>query len=67
MKNTLLLADEGERTRLMLKNVAFDELQVRDSEAYAGCNCDRWGHSCPGCDRNIVAKAETPASSPVKQ
>src|SRR3954454_13270443 len=44
MKTTLLLTDEAETTRLMLKDVAFDELPVRDTEAHAGCNCDRWGH-----------------------
>ena len=51
MKNTLLLTDEAETTRLMLKDVAFDELVVRDTEAHTGCNCDRWGHPCPGCVR----------------
>ena len=35
MKNTLLLTDESETTRLMLKGVAFDELLVRDTEAHA--------------------------------
>jgi hypothetical protein len=29
MKSTLLLTDEAETTRLMLKDVAFDELSVR--------------------------------------
>jgi hypothetical protein len=58
MKNTLLLTNELETTRLMLKDVAFDELLVRDTEARAGCNCDRWGHPCPGCvDREIVPKS----------
>jgi hypothetical protein len=61
MKNTLLLTNEAETTRLMLKDVAFDELPIRDTEAHAGCNCDRWGHPCPECvDRDIVPKAETP-------
>ena len=61
MKTTLLLTNEAETTRQMLKDVAFDELPVRDTEAHAGCNCDRWGHPCPGCmDRDIVPKAETP-------
>ena len=68
MKNTLLLTDEAETTRLMLKDVAFDELVVRDTEAHTGCNCDRWGHPCPGCvNHDILPKAETPVSSPVKQ
>ena len=48
MKSTLLLTDEAETNRLMLKDVAFDELPVRDTEAHAGCNCDRWGHPCLG-------------------
>ena len=68
MKTTLLLTDEAETNRLMLKDVAFDELPVRDTEAHAGCNCDRWGHPCLGCvDRYIIPKAKTPISSPVKQ
>src|SRR5205814_6746160 len=45
MKTTLLLTDEAETARLMLKHVAFDGLAVRDTEAHAGCNCDRWGPS----------------------
>src|SRR5262249_9190618 len=68
MKAALFLTDEAEIMRLMLKNVAFDELPVRDTEAHAGCNCDRWGHPCPGClGRGIVPEAETSVSSPVKQ
>ena len=68
MKTTLLLTDEAETARLMLKNIAFDELPVRDPKAHAGCNCDRWGHPCPGCvNRDVVPEAELPVSSPVKQ
>ena len=68
MKTTLLLTDETETARLMLKNIAFDELRLRHAEAHAGCNCDRWGHPCPGCvNRDVVPEAETPVSSPVKQ
>jgi len=58
MKSTLLLTDEAETNRLMLKDVAFDELAMRDSEAHAGCNCDRWGHPCPGCVNRVVPTAE---------
>jgi len=47
MKTTLLLTNEAETTRLMLNDVAFDELLIRDTEAHAGCNCDRWGHPYP--------------------
>ena len=68
MKNNLLLTDEAETTRLRLKNIACDELPVRNTEVHASCNCDRWGHPCPGCvNRDIIPKAKTPASSPVKQ
>ena len=49
MKSALLLTDETETTRLMLKDIAFEELRVRDTEAHLGRNCDRWGHPCPGC------------------
>ena len=63
MKTTLLLTDETETARLMLKNIAFDELPMRDAEAHAGCNCDRWGHPCPRCvNRGVVPEAETPVS-----
>jgi hypothetical protein len=68
MKPTLLLSDEAEITRLMLKDNAVDEFPVRDTETHVGCNCDRWGHPCPGCvNRNIVPGAKTPGSSSVKQ
>ena len=67
MKTTLLLTNEAETTRLMFGEVTSGGVAVRESEAHAGCNCDRWGHPCPGCvDRDIVPKAETPVSSPVK-
>ena len=60
MKNTLLLTNEAETTRLMLNDVAFAELPVRDTETQAGRNCDRWGHPCPGCvNRDIVPIPET--------
>jgi hypothetical protein len=35
--------------RLMLKEVTSAGVAVRESEARAGCNCDRWGHPCAGC------------------
>ena len=67
MKNTLLLTDEAETTRLMLNDVAFEELAVRETKAHAGCNCDRWGHPCPGCVDRVVLKAEASVSSSVKR
>ncbi len=69
MKNTLLLTNQAETTRLMLNDVAFDELQARDTEAHAGCNCDRWGHPCPGCVERVVVqpKPDLPISIPTKK
>jgi hypothetical protein len=67
MKANLLLTDEAEITRLMLKDVAFDELAMRDSEAHAGCNCDRWGHPCAGCVNRVAPIAESTVSSPVNE
>jgi len=67
MKATLLLNDESETARLMLKDVAFDPVKVRETEAVAGRNCDRWGHPCPSCDeRKVQMKAQVPISSPAK-
>jgi hypothetical protein len=41
---------------------------VRETEAVAGCNCDRWGHPCPSCDeREVQMKAQVPISSPAKR
>ena len=49
MKPTFLLNDEPETVRLMLEEVTSGRVAVRESEARAGCNCDRWGHPCAGC------------------
>ena len=68
MKTTLLLTDEAETARLMLKHVAFDGLAVRDTEAHAGCNCDRWGHPCPGrINGDARTKAARPFSLPLDE
>jgi len=54
MQTTLLLNDEIIRATLLLQNAGPTEAPVRETEAVAGCNCDRWGHPCPGCvERNI--------------
>jgi hypothetical protein len=68
MKTILSLSDEAKTARLMLKDVALGELAVRESEADAGCNCDRWGHPCPGCvGRNIPTEAGATISSTIKE
>ena len=49
MKPTLLLNEKPETARLLLNEVAFAGVTVRESEARPGCSCDRWGHPCAGC------------------
>ena len=49
MKATLLLNDEPETVRLMLKEITSGGVVVRESEWRAGCNCDRWGHPWGVC------------------
>jgi hypothetical protein len=68
MKTTLLLNNEARRARLMLQNIGRTEAIVRETVAVAGCNCDRWGHPCPGCnDRKVQARTRLPVSSPTQQ
>ena len=65
MTPILLLSDEPETVRLMFTEVTSGGVAVRESEPRAGCNCDRWGHPCPGCDeREIQMKAQVSISSP---
>jgi hypothetical protein len=59
MKTTLLLSDEPERVRLMLEEDASGDVAVPASEAGTGCNCDRWGHPCPGYLERDKAKKPT--------
>jgi hypothetical protein len=51
MKPIFLLSDEPEAVRLMLDEVTSGRVAVRESEARAGCNCDRWGHPLCGVSR----------------
>ena len=68
MKPTLLLNDEPETVRLMLEEVTSGGVAVRESEARAGCNCDRWGHPCAGClERNKPNESRRSDFIPVKQ
>ena len=46
MKTILLLHDEPTQ---LLRNALPAKFPIRETEAVAGCNCDRWGHPCPGC------------------
>jgi len=66
MKMTLFLNDETVQTRLLLENTASTEVSQCETESVAGCNCDRWGHPCPGHGHPTVElKAERPFSLPL--
>ena len=43
MKTILLLHDEATQPKQLLRNALPDKVPVRETEAVAGCNCDRWG------------------------
>jgi hypothetical protein len=49
MKTILLLHDEATQPTQLLRNALPVKFPVRETEAVAACNCDRWGHPCPGC------------------
>ena len=66
MKITPLLNDETIRAKLLLQKQPSTKIPVGKPEAIGGCNCDRWGHPCPGCDKqNGQSEAEPPISVPV--
>jgi hypothetical protein len=68
MKTTLLLDDESGPAKLLLRDVAPAKRPLRETEAVAGCNCDRWGHPCPNCiEHNVQPNAEFPSSTRAKQ
>jgi len=67
MKTTLLLNDETTAASLLLQNAASNKVTVRKTEPF-GCNCDRWGHPCPGCVERIVQPIpDLPISIPTKK
>jgi hypothetical protein len=69
MKTILFLQDQAAPPTQLLQDVVLTKASIRETEAVAGCNCDRWGHPCPVCrcvEPDIVPKAETPVSSLLK-
>jgi hypothetical protein len=57
MRPILLLSDETTPRRQLLQDAAHTNVRVYHAEASAGCNCDRWGHPCPGCiEANVNRK-----------
>jgi hypothetical protein len=69
MKTILLLHDEATQPRQLLRNALPAKVSVRETEAVAGCNCDRWGHPCPGCVHRSVVQPipEIPILIPAKK
>jgi hypothetical protein len=57
MKTILLLHDEATQPKQLLRNSLPAKFAVRESEAVAGCNCDRWGHPCASWVERIAQPA----------
>lgn len=68
MKTILLLHDEARRPTHLLQNAVRARAPIGEIETVAACNCDRWGHPCPGCnEREVQMEAQVPTSSPAKR
>ena len=69
MKTILLLHDETRRPTHLLQNAVPARVAIREIETVASCNCDRWGHPCPGCVERVVVqpKPDLPISIPTKK
>ena len=58
MKTILFLQDEAAPPTQLLQDAVQTKVPFRDTEAVAGCNCDRWGHPCPRCVKRVVEATE---------
>jgi hypothetical protein len=68
MKTILLLHHETTEPMQLLQDTVRARLPLRQTEALAGGNCDRWGHPCPdSVERDVQPNAELPISSLAKQ
>ena len=68
MKKILLLRNEARGPTQLLQDAVSASAPIGEIEIVAGCNCDRWGHRCPGCVEHIVQPLpELPISIPTKE
>lgn len=68
MKTILSLHDETTEPTQLLYDTVRASLPLHETDAVAGCNCDRWGHPCPGWGHsNVELKGERPFSSPLDE
>jgi len=68
MKTILLLHDEAKQPMKLLRNALLAKFPVRETEAVAGCNCDRWGHPCSVSIERIARPApKLRVSMPMKK
>jgi len=68
MKTILPLHDEARRPTNLLQNAVPASAPIGEIKTVAACNCDRWGHPCPGCVERIAQPApELPISVPIKK
>ena len=61
MKTILLLHDETRRPTQLLRNALPAKVAIRETETVASCNCDRWGHPCPGCVERVASTETGPS------
>ena len=65
MEKILLLNDEAKRSKHLLQNAVPARRSLGEIKTVAACNCDRWGHPCPGWVEGIAQPApELPISMP---
>ena len=69
MEKILLLNDEARRSTHLLQNAVPARRSLGEIKTVAACNCDHWGHPCPGCVERIVVPSmpEIPISVPTKK
>jgi len=68
MKPILFLQDQAAPPTQLLQDWVYAKVSFRETEAVAGCNCDRWGHPCPGCvERVVEPAAELPICTEQKE
>ncbi len=65
MKTILRLHDEAMQPTQLLGNALSAKVPIRETEAVAPYNCDRWDHPFPGYVERIAQPApELPISMP---
>jgi hypothetical protein len=68
MKTILSLHDKTTEPTQLLHDTVRASLPHHETDAVAGCNCDRWGHPWPGWGHsNVELKVGRPFSLPLDE